>query len=253
MGAPKEVPMHRTALTCLLLAAAVLPARAAAQEPPHPSPNPVPSLTVQGTGEVRADPDEAIVRLGVVTQAPTARAAQERVNQVAGAVLAALRGLGIEAVDIQTSELNLNPIYAPVRPEAPAQDQQRISGYQAGNVVSVRLAKLDLVGRAIDAGLAAGANQVEGVSFGLKDDAAAQARALEAAVHEARGKAQAIAAALGVRLGEVLEAAEGGASVVTPQPFPRIAAMAERSSSTPVSPGQLTVSASVTLRYRIAP
>lgn len=238
-----------------LLAAAVLPGGIAAQAPPPPpAPVSVSVLIVQGTGEVRADPDEATVQLGVVAQAPTARAAQEKVNQAAGAVLTALKGLGIEAADIQTSALNLSPIYAPYRQETPAQDQQRITGYQASNDVSVRLAKLDLVGRAIDAGLAAGANQVQGVSFGLHDDQAARSRALEAAVREARGKAQTIAAALGVRLGEVLEAVEGGAAVLPPQPSPRMAmAMADRSTPTPVAAGQLTVSASVTLRYRIAP
>lgn len=253
MGRPKEAPMPRTALPCLLLAAALFPAGTFAQAPPPP-PAPPSSLTVQGTGEVRVDPDEATVRLGVVAQAPTARVAQEKVNQVANAVLTALKGLGIAAADLQTSELNLNPIFAPYRQEAPGQDSQRITGYQAGNTVSVRLTKLDLVGQAIDAGLAAGANQVEGVSFGLRDDQAARTHALEAAVREARGKAQAIAAALGVRLGEVLEAIEGGAAVDPQQSFPRMAmAKADRSTPTPVAAGQLNVSASVTLRYRITP
>jgi len=247
----------RAALACLLLIAATVPiTRAEAQEAPpfphNPAPAVVPGITVQGTGEVRADPDEATVRLGVVAQAPTARAAQEKVNQVANAVLAAIRGLGVEAADVQTSELNLSPIYTPVRPDTPAQNPERISGYMASNVVSVRLTKLDLVGRAIDAGLGAGANQVEGVSFGLRDDRAARTRALEQAVAEARGKAQAIAGALGARLGEVLEVAEGGAGVVS-QFVPKVMsmAMADRSSATPVSAGQLTVSASVIVRYRI--
>src|SRR5436305_62825 len=182
----------RAALACLLLLAATYSfPRAEAQEAPPPPriPAAVPGITVQGTGEVRADPDEATVRLGVVGQAPTARAAQEKVNQAANAVLAAVRGLGIEAADVQTSELNLSPIYTPARPDAPAQSQERISGYRASNVVSVRLTKLDLVGRVIDAGLGAGANQVEGVSFGLRNDRAARTRALEQAVGEARAKA----------------------------------------------------------------
>jgi uncharacterized protein YggE len=244
----------RAALACLLLMAATVPfARAEAQETPPPRISAaIPGITVQGTGEVRADPDEATVRLGVVGQAPSARAAQEKVNQVANAVLAAVGGLGVVAADIQTSELNLSPIYTPARPDAPAQNPERISGYSASNVVSVRLSKLDLVGRVIDAGLGAGANQVEGVSFGLRDDQAARARALSGAVAEARGKAQAIAGALGVRLGEVLEVAEGEIGTVSRfVPKMMSMAMADRSSATPVAAGQLTVSASVTIRYRI--
>jgi uncharacterized protein YggE len=245
----------RAALACLLLMAATVPfARAEAQEAPPPSriPVAVPGITVQGTGEVRADPDEATVRLGVVGQAPSARAAQEKVNQVANAVLAAVGGLGVVAADIQTSELNLSPIYTQARPDAPAQNPERISGYSASNVVSVRLSKLDLVGRVIDAGLGAGANQVEGVSFGLRNDQAARARALSGAVAEARGKAQAIVGALGVRLGEVLEVAEGEIGTVSRfVPKMMSMAMADRSSATPVAAGQLTVSASVTIRYRI--
>ena len=66
---------------------------------------------------------------------------------------AAIRGLGVEAADVQTSELNLSPIYTPVRPDTPAQSPERVSGYTASNVVSVHLSKLDLVGRVIDAGL----------------------------------------------------------------------------------------------------
>jgi hypothetical protein len=239
-------------LSLLVLAAGGTASRAAAQEAAPPPRGPVPAITVQGTGEVRADPDEATVRLGVVGQATHARAAQEKVNQVANAVIAALRALGVEAADLQTSELQLNPLYVPVQPGTPAAEQQKIHGYQASNVLSVRLVKLGLVGQAIDAGLGAGANEVQGVSFDLRDDTAARHQALELAAGEARGKAQAIAKALGVRLGEVLEAAEGGISTVAPQLFAKQAmAMADR--STPVAAGQLTISASVTIRYRINP
>jgi uncharacterized protein YggE len=113
---------------------------------------------------------------------------------------------------------------------------------------------MDQVGPAVDAGLGAGANQVEGVSFGLRDELAARQQALAQAAAGARQKAQALATALGVQLGELLEAAEGGAQVVVPR-F-AMARMASESlamdTTTPVSPGQITVEATVTVTYRIA-
>lgn len=223
----------------------------------HPPPPPgtdrslVPNLVVQGTGQAEADPDQAVVRLGVVAQDASARTAQERANKVINALVTAVRGLGVDAKQVQTSALNLNPIYAQGRPDGSGQQEPRITGYQAYSTVSVRLEKLDLVGQVVDAGLAAGANQVEGVTFGLKDDQRARAEALEAAVRQARAKAQVIAAALGVRLGEVLEVVEGGAGTVTPIFEKRMSMAMDAQSATPVSPGQVAVDAQVTVRWRI--
>jgi uncharacterized protein len=211
----------------------------------------VPMLSVSGTGEARVAPDEATVRLGVVTQAPTARAAQEEANRTAGAVLEAVRKLGIQAEDIQTSGLSLSPLYSQGRPGAEEQ-APRITGYQANNTVTIRVEDLAKVGPVIDAGLGAGANNLEGVAFGLRNDEAARAAALTDAVREARAKAEALAKALKVQLVGILEVAEGGVSI-SPPPYPKGRfAVAELSVDTPVSAGQVGVEASVTIRYRIA-
>jgi uncharacterized protein YggE len=214
----------------------------------------VPVLTVSGSGNARVAPDEANVRLGVVAQAPTARAAQDQVNKAANAVLDAIRKLGIQAEDIQTSGLSLAPLYSQNRPGAESQSP-RITGYQANNTVTVRVNDLTKVGPVIDAGLSAGANTLDGVEFGLRNDEAARSQALADAARAARAKAETLAKALGLRLGEILEVAEGGVSV-SPPPYPRLARMAMAESamdSTPVSAGQVGVTASVTIRYRIAP
>jgi len=217
-------------------------------------PPPVPSLTVQGDARVQAAPDEATVRLGVVAQAPTAGAAQAEVNRVANAVLTAVGRLGVPRERIQTSELQLFPVYSQEPPGPERAGEPRITGYRATNAVSVRLDQLDKVGPVVDAGLGAGANQVEGVSFGLRSDLAARQQALREAAAEARQKAQALAAALGVELVELLEAAEGGTQVVTPRfAMARMAADTLQMEATPVAPGQIAVDASVTLTFRIAP
>ena len=240
----------------VLLAVLLLPSLAAAPAAAHEesmSSTPTPVLTVSAQGESRVAPDEATVRLGVSAQAPTAREAQDQVSRTAGAILEAVRRLGIPADRIQTSELNLGPVYGQGRPDREIQEPQ-IVGYQASNVISVQVEQLDKVGPVIDAGLGAGANRLEGVIFGLRDDRKARAEALTSAVDAARIKADALARALKVRLVRILEVAEGGIAV-TPQPFVRgrmameTAAMAD----TPVSAGQVGVSASVTVRWEIAP
>lgn len=213
----------------------------------------VPILSVQGMGESRVAPDEATVRLGVLAQAPTAQAAMSQANQAANAILQAVRGLGIRAEDIQTSELNLNPVYAN-DPQPQRGGEPRISGYQATNVVSVRLTDLEQVGPVVDAGLEAGANRLDGVMFGLRNDAAARSEALTRAAEAARAKAETLARALRVRLAGIVEVVEGGVSVF--QPLYRGGArmaMDSMAAGTPVSAGQVGIDANITLRYRIEP
>jgi uncharacterized protein YggE len=210
-----------------------------------------PILTVSGTGQARVAPDEATVRLGVLAQAPTAREAQAQVNRSAQAVLDAIRKAGIPAERIQTTGLSLNPQYADAR----GNQGPRITGYQASNTVTVQVEDLAKVGPVIDAGLTSGANNLDGVDFGLRNDGAARAAALTDAVASARLKAEALAKALRVRLVEILEVAEGGVAV-SPPPSPfrgRIALAAEALPATPVSAGQVGVEASVTIRWRIEP
>jgi uncharacterized protein YggE len=241
-----------SALLAVVTLAGFAAAPLAAQEASMQQPL-VPILTVSANGESRVAPDEATVRLGVSAQATTARAAQDQVNRIAGAILEAVRKLGIPAERIQTSELNLGPVYGQGSASREPQEP-RIIGYQASNVVSVQVEQLDKVGPVIDAGLGAGANRLEGVIFGLRDDRKARAEALTQAVDGARVKADALARALKVRLVRILEVAEGGISV-TPQPYfkGRMAMESAAMADTPVSAGQVGVSASVTVRWEIAP
>lgn len=243
--------MNRSSIALLALCLAAAPA--AAHEETM-STAPIPVLTVSANGESRVAPDEAVVRLGVLSQAPTAREAQDQVNRTAGAILEAVRRLGIPAERIQTSELNLGPVYGQEEPERGAVREPKIVGYQASNVVSIQVEQLDKVGPVIDAGLGAGANRLDGVSFGLRDDRKARAEALGHAVDEARAKADALARALKVRLVRILEVAEGGIAV-SPPPYQKFGRMAMESAmaDTPVSAGQVGVSASVTVRWEIAP
>jgi hypothetical protein len=252
---PQSVVPAAVAAFVLLTLYSALPLGAQMPEPPmHPPHEPTPAITVTGSGQVRIAPDEAVVRLGVVAQKETAQAAQQEASRVARGILEAVAAQGVPEAAVQTSQLVLTPVYQHPNPrqmEVPT--EPRIIGYRASNVVSVRLEDLTKIGPVIDAGIGAGANQVEGVHFQLQDDRAAREEALRKAVAEARSKAAAMAEALGVTLGPLLEAHEAGVSIERPE-FAQMRMMAMDASvggDTPVAAGELTVTGNVTLRYRI--
>ena len=237
--------MTRTAwlVPCLFtIALPVLAHDPAGEAPPH--------LAVAGHGEVRTAPDEAQVRLGIEVQDATARAAQQRANAVASGILSAVGETGVPREDVQTAELMLFPVHAQGEPEAEAREP-RIVAYRASNVVTVRVRDLERLGAVLDAGIRAGANRIEGVDFRLRDDLAARDRALGLAVAEARRKAQALAAAAGLQLGEVLALVESGTEVQPVFAQARAIEMDSLAVETPVAPGEIVIRADVALRYRV--
>ena len=211
----------------------------------------VSTLTVRGSGEVSAAPDQALVQLGAVFQSETAVDAQKQVNRVVGAILKAIKAAGISEKSISTTELTLVPVHERTNP-APGQQANfpRIIGYLATNVVRVEINDMNKIGDVIDAGIGAGANRLEGLSFQLKDDTLLRKKALREAVLNAREKAESIADALDLHLGRILEITEEGVQTVRPQ-F-RVQRMAVAAAeSTPVEPGKIQVSASVIIGYQI--
>jgi uncharacterized protein YggE len=205
----------------------------------------LPLLTVTGSSEVMVAPDQATVTVGVLAQASKAQDAQEQANQIAQRFLDALAKLGIQKKDIQTSQLSLSPVYENPKPgEAP-----RISGYRAENSLGVRLDDFKLIGPVIDAGVASGANNIQGVSFSVKDDIEARLRALTLAAAEAKRKAETMAQALGITLDGVFDVVESGAQVMPNYYDGR--GMAAMKAATPVEPGQISVNAMMTVRYAI--
>jgi uncharacterized protein len=212
-----------------------------------------PTLTVTGEGEASARPDRAVVQLGAVAQAEHASAAQQQVNQPMESAIKLIRELGIPEESITTVGLMLSPVYSEARPPREhLQAQPRIVGYRASNRIRVEIDNLDRIGAVIDAGLQAGANHVEDLSFRLKDETAARSEALRLASKRARAKADAIAEAMSVRIVRVLEVSEGGVHIISPRmEFAR--GMMDAAVATPVQPGQVQVQGMVTVTYEISP
>jgi uncharacterized protein YggE len=210
-----------------------------------------PTIVVTGNGDVAAAPDRAAVNLGAVVEAKQAMEAQKQLNQIMQRVVKEIKALGLADEKIRTDRLSLYPVYSnPGRKTDQEPEAPRIVGYRAANTVRVQVDDLDRVGSVIDAGITAGANQLASLSFELRDDGKYRQEALKLAVQEARVKAEAIAAAMGLPLGEVVEIREEG--VRTPYPAERKYA-APASGGTPIQPGQIEVSAGVSIRFKLNP
>ena len=196
------------------------------------------SIVVTGQGSVSTVPDRAQVSFGVSTDAKTASAAL-RANAVEMTkVIAAVKGEGVAAADIKTDLVSLSPRYS--------QNGDTVVGYTATNSVSATIRNLAKIGGTIDAAVDAGANQVSGPNLVRGDMTALYRAALRAAIANAKGKAQTIAAASGLHLRRITDVSEASSAPV-PQPLTKAGADA----ATPVEPGTQLVEAAVTVTFAV--
>ncbi len=202
-------------------------------------------LTVTAEGRVTSRPDMATISLGVVSEGQTAAAALQNNARLMTQAVAALRRAGVAERDIQTSNVSVSPQYAYVEGQQP-----RLTGYQANNSVNAKVRNLDNLGRTLDAAVAAGGNQVQGVSFALANPDPVMDQARQAAMRNARARADLYAQAAGLSVDRIMMISEGGGATPMP-PMPMMArmAMAEAAPATPVSPGEMETVASVTVVF----
>lgn len=205
-----------------------------------------PLITVTGDGQVQAAPDMATVTMGVTNDADTARAALDANSTAVAALLKELAAAGIDAKDIQTTGLSLGPRID----YSSGGTAQRVLGYTASNMVTVEVRALDKLGGVLDSVVSEGANTLNGISFGLQDPVPATDAARKAAVADAQRKAALYADAAGVKLGKIRSIGENGGMTM---PMPMAAGtMARDAAPVPVSGGQLSVGASVSVVYELA-
>lgn len=213
-------------------------------------------LTLSAEGRVTRAPDLAVFTAGVTSQGKTAAAALAANSADMNKVIAALKKAGIADRDIQTSNLNLNPIYAPQRTMPDGQvypAQPEIVGYQVNNQVTVRQRNLAQFGRVIDTLVSAGANQVNGPSFEMDNSDAALDEARGEAMKKARARADLYARAAGLRVVRVLTISEGGGYAPPPPVMYARMEMAKDSAPTPISAGEVSLNTSVAVSFELAP
>ena len=210
------------------------------------------TITVNGTGEANGRPDQTRITLGTEVQAATAGDAQSQNAAKINAVTDAVKRAGIPTENIQTTSVNLFPIYSqeprPVPGRTPAAPV--VEGYRASATIRIEVPGVDQTGAIVDAAVRAGADQVQGIEFSLQDDSALRAEALRLAVADARRRADALAAAIGTQVSSVEAIVESGATVPPPRPLAAPAAAEARTAdATTVEPGQLTVRAGVSVTF----
>ncbi|HUE44715.1 MAG TPA: SIMPL domain-containing protein [Aestuariivirgaceae bacterium] len=239
--------MRTSILASLMLAlwlAPVLAAVPAAAQQPEPHRKLTPGLTLVGVGEVRASPDLAVVRVGVVSQAATARAALDANNQAMRAVMATLQDRGIAERDMQTSQFSVQPRY---RHDQTGQAPPRIDVYEVSNQLAVTVRDLEALGPVLDQAVSVGSNQILGIEFDLADPEPRRDEARRLAVEDAMRKANVYAEAADVELGPIRAMTEQ-ARFDHPQPYQR---MEMAQSSVPIAEGEQVVAVEVTITWDI--
>jgi uncharacterized protein YggE len=229
----------RQALSLLAVLAFASPAIAQDKDPPR-------MVSVSGEARVFAAPDRAHVSAGVASEAKTAAEALSANSAEMRKVIDAIKAEGVEARDIQTSNISVSPVYTnPKEGERP-----RIDGYRASNDVSVTIRDLTKIGDILDSVVTLGATNVGDISFSVSDADRRLDEARAEAVQDAMRKARLLAEAAGAELGEILSLSEN-AYAPTPRPYLARAAAMEASAAPPIETGEQTLSVRVSASWRL--
>lgn len=205
---------------------------------------PAPSITVIGSAAASAPPDTAEVSAGVVTQAATASQAMAQNSAAMEQVFKALAGFGIADRDIQTTNVSVVSLRAPV--QAGRQGSSPVVGYEVTNQVRVKVRNLSSLGRLVDTLVSQGGNALGGIGFSIADPAPLLEQARTKAIADARQKAQVYATAAGVKLGRVIFIRDTTPGLPRPM-VGRVMAM----SAAPIAPGEQELEVSVSVTYAL--
>ena len=229
----------------LVLAATVLlPFAVLAQAPAAGGTPPPRTIHVSGDGRVSVQPDVAVVFAGVTATGKDLGKVTAEATAGMRRLLDAVAKAGVPAKDVQTTRHDVS-VDRPFTDKGPGP----VTGYTVVDEVRLTVRDLAKIGPVIDRVLAAGSNTLRSLSFEKEDPTPDQARALAAAYGSARTKAEALALAAGVTLGEVVTVSAGGQA--RPYPMMRSAMAMEKADGAPISPGEVEVAASVEVTFAI--
>ncbi len=235
-------PNAKWAVAGLILGLAVaLTLPTIAQESPPPDTGSADrTVSTTGVAIVRSAPDEALLTLGVRTDAATAEEAMNANAEQMADVIAALLDAGLAEDDLATASITMYPTWD--------ETGTAVNGFTAENQVTATIRNLDRVGAIIDRGVAAGANLSSGITFRVSNQNDATDRALAEAVADARRKAELLSAAAGAELGAVVSVAEVSMGISPPVFYGEVAA---DSAVTPVLPPTLESQVSVSVVWAL--
>jgi uncharacterized protein YggE len=205
------------------------------------APTTVRNITVVGQAQIQAVPDTAYITIAVDTEAKTAKEALDLNNKQAAAVQKKLTDLGIDVKDLQTTGFSIYPTYNT--------DGRQITGYRVSNGVTVKIRDLSKTSTLLDQVVQAGANNISGISFAIDNPRVLEDQAREAAMRDARARADLLAKAAGASVGEVLIITENVGS--SPVPMPMIARADVAAEAVPIQVGQQAIAISVQVTYAL--
>lgn len=207
------------------------------------------TIAVDGASTIKTAPNKAAVNISIQNSSKDAAAASQENAIIMSRIQSAVLGLAITGDKIETVNYRLYPLYDTDSGE------RKIAGYSVTNEVRVTVDDVQKVGKIIDTAIAAGANRVDSVEFGLKNSQIYKDRALSEAVADARHKADVIAAALGKNIVNVVSISASNTYVTNRQlnnaQFMKRAAAADTAAASPISAGEVSVKASVSVVFEM--
>ncbi len=204
------------------------------------------TITLTGKGTVDHAPDIAMISLGVQVEAKTAAEAMAQQTEKMNGVFAAVKAAGIADRDMQTGQLSLNPVY-----EYPNNARPRLTGYQASNQLSIKVRKLDTLGKTLDAVVKGGGNTINGVSFSIDKPDQFQNDARIEAIKDAAAKAELYAKAVGYKVKRIVTISEQD---YYPQPVPMMMQMRQQdmaAAPTPIAAGEVSLTQTVNVVFEL--
>jgi uncharacterized protein len=205
------------------------------------------SVSVTGSGQASAQPDNAVVIVGVHTQADEAATALTQNNEQMNNLINALTGEGIARENIQTRFVRLNPVYGDRTAPSPTNGPPQIIGYEATNTVQVRITDINQVGEILDLSIRSGGNIIENIRFEIVNRSALVQQARQAAIDDAQQKAEQLAQLTGTQLGMVISINESEVG------DPRMAAVPEFAddAAVPIEPGTEDVRINLSITWQL--
>lgn len=243
MGKTLRIPALITLLPLLLALAACDNSATVTYENSHPA------IEVSGEGEATLVPDMAVLQLTVLREDATAEAALAANSRAMKEVLAAMAAEGIDERDLQTSNFSIQPKFHYPKPNQGDRAEPRIVGYTVRNSLTVRVRDIERVGVILQKSVDLGVNQGGNIQFTNDDPSEALAEARSEAVRDAIARAETLAEAADVDLGDILHISENS-HIPGPIPVAR-ARMAMADEAVPVAAGENSYRVTVRMRFGI--
>ena len=210
------------------------------------SPQNLRTINVNGSGKVYLVPDVAYIYIGVRTQADGVGDALNENNSQAQKIASALKEMGIADKDIQTTAFNVYP-----QQEYSPEGTIIRTYYVVENTVYVTVRDLTKLGETLDTVVRSGANSINGISFDVQDRAKAESDARKMAIADARARADEIAAAAGVQVGDVQTISVYSNNAPMPMYDAKGGGMMAEASQVPVAAGQMVITADASVTFLI--